>query len=69
MHTNTSTHTHTVGGQLVGTLVFIHGHAPHGQQGFYGALTFAGGVFGVLLGAVVGTVIQQCTYLCFFPLR
>lgn len=31
-----------VGGQLVGTMVYINHHAPSGQKGFYGGLALAG---------------------------
>lgn len=34
-------------------------HAPHARKGFYGGLVLSGAVFGVLLGAVVGTALHE----------
>jgi len=34
-------------------------HAPSQQRGLYGGLVFSGAIFGVLLGAVVGTTLHE----------
>ena len=46
-----------VGGQLVGTMVFINHHAPYHQKGFYGGLALAGASLGTLVGSLIGSLV------------
>lgn len=51
-----------VGGQLVGTMVYVDHHAPVGHKGYYGGITLAGGALGVLLGSLEGAlIVAVCT--------
>lgn len=53
---------YAVGGQLVGTMVYVDHHAPVGHKGYYGGITLAGGALGVLLGSLEGAlIVAVCT--------
>lgn len=47
------------GGEMSGTIVYVTEQAPVKRRGFYGSWATASAIGGVLLGSLVGTIIEQ----------